>query len=368
MKFVKAPTIMACVIWSCAYGQSGAPMIRTTSNALEYSAPLTVQDIGPAPALAGPYGCDGDGSIYAWINGYIYAGGNSNPDRLALVGIHPDGTVTSFSGHSVTGPNGTSLFPKSFFVGNEHVYLLVDAEASAGSGLHTQSVLVLDKQGGLNRAITLESDLHPLVFGVFRSGKILAVSEDSSTHRMALRLIDKNGASIRELHLNDSDFILEGSELIPDSNTSVSYSPTLLISMTKLIASGDHLLLVPVGTSNRPILELDENGIVSSVIPQLPDHTVVELFISSDESSFKVQLGTLLESTKKVVDSQGKVLGIATAPRHRVTEISRIDGHILREFELAKPELLPVCETDAVFHLLAIPSKERLQVSTAEIR
>jgi hypothetical protein len=368
MKSAEVSVIVACFVGSCAYGQSATPTISVKPNALEYSTPQLVQDIEAAPALAGPYGCDGDGSIYAWINGYIFAGGNSNPDRLALVGIHPDGTVTNFSGHSVTGPNGTSSFPKSFFVGDDHVYLLVDTPVSAGGGSHTQSVLVLDKRGGLNRAITLESNIHPLVFGVFRSGKILAVSEDSSSHRMAFRLIDGNGAFIREIQLKDSDFILGTSELIPDSHTTVNYSPALLISMIKVIALGEHLLLVPIGTSNRPILELDENGIVGSVIPQLPDHMVLESFISSDESSFMVQLGRLLESTKKSVDSQGRVLGIATAPRHLITEISRKDGSIVRELELKEPDLLPLCQTDSVFHILAAPSEGRLQVLTAESR
>jgi hypothetical protein len=105
--------------------------------------------------------------------------------------------------------------------------------------------------------------------------------------------------------------------------------------MIKLISSGDRLLLVPLGTSDGSILELDENGIVSSVIPQLPENLVLDSFISSDESSFKVQLGRLPESTKKLVDSQGKWLAVATAPHHRITEVSRRDGHILRELELA---------------------------------
>jgi hypothetical protein len=184
---------------------------------------------------------------------------------------------------------------------------------------------------------------------------------------MAFRLIDANGASIREMNLNDRDFVLVSSELIP-SSTAVSYSPALLIAMIKVVASGDHLLLVPIATSNRPILELDENGIVNSVIPQLPDNMVLESFISSDESSFKVQLGRLLETTKKVVDSQGKVLGITTAPRHLITEISRRDGSIVRELELKEPDLLPVCQTDSVFHILAAPSAGRLQVLTAASR
>jgi hypothetical protein len=369
MKSAEMSAIIACVIWSSAYGQSAAPPTRMTPNVLEYSKPQLVQDIEAASTLTGPFGCDRDGSIFATINGYLFEGGAANPDRLALLGIHSDGSVTDFSWHSVPGFNTTTSFPKSFFVGNDHVYLLVDARPSSGTtsgGSHTQLVLVLNEQGGLDRAITLEPDLHPLVFGVFRSGRILVISED---HRKALKLIDANGTFIREIQLNDSDSVLRASEPASDSlGAPANYSPHLLISMIKLIPSGEHLLLVPLGTSDRPILELDENGIVSSVIPQLPDNMVLDSFISSDESSFKVQLGRLLESTKKVVDSQGKWLGVATAPRHRITEISRRDGHILRELELAEPELLPVCQTDDVFHILAAPSQGRLQVSTAQAR
>jgi hypothetical protein len=339
---------------------------------LEYSNPLLVQDIEAASTLTGPFGCDRDGNIFAMINGYLFEGGAANSGRLALLGIHSDRSVRNFSWHSVPGFDTTTSFPKSFFVGNDHVYLLVDARPSSGTtsgGSHTQLVLVLNEQGGLDRAITLEPDLHPLVFGVFRSGRILVISEEPLSHRIALKLIDANGTFIRDIQLNDSDSVLRASEPASDSlGAPANYSPQLLISMIKLIPSGEHLLLVPLGTSDRPILELDENGIVSSVIPQLPDNMVLDSFISSDESSFKVQLGRLLESTKKVVDSQGKWLGVATAPRHRITEISRRDGHILRELELAEPELLPVCETDDVFHILAAPSQGRLQVSTAQVR
>src|ERR1019366_1028888 len=176
MKSARILAIFACVFWSCAYGQSAAPPTRTTPNVLEYSKPQLVQDIEAASTLTGPFGCDRDGSIFATINGYLFEGGAANPDRLALLGIHSDGSVTDFSWHSVPGFNTTTSFPKSFFVGNDHVYLLVDARPSSGTtsgGSHTQLVLVLNEQGGLDRAITLEPDLHPLVFGVFRSGRIL---------------------------------------------------------------------------------------------------------------------------------------------------------------------------------------------------
>jgi hypothetical protein len=369
---MKFAAIIACVICSCAYGQSAAPPTRMTPNVLEYSKPQLVQDIEAASTLTGPFGCDRDGSIFATITGYLFEGGAANPYRLALLGIHSDGSVTDFSWHSVPGFNTTNSFPKSFFVGNDHVYLLVDARPSSGTtsgGSHTQLVLALNKQGGLDRAITLEPDLHPVVFGVFRSGRILVIFEEPLNHRMALKLIDANGTFIRDIQLSDSNSVLRASKPASDSlGDPANYSPHLLISMIKLIPSGDHLLLVPLGTSDRPIVELDENGIVSSVIPQLPDNMVLDSFISSDESSFKVQLGRLLESTKKLVDSQGKWTDVATAPRHRITEISRRDGHILRELELAEPELLPVCEADNVFHLLAAPSQGRLQVSAAQAR
>jgi hypothetical protein len=213
--------------------------------------------------------------------------------RLALVGIHPDGTVTNFQWRSVAGFRSIS-YPKSVFVGHGHVYVLADARTSSpqcDQETYAHIVLVFNQQGDLEQVISLKTNSNPLGLGVFPSRKLLIISESKSDQRMAVMLFSSNGEFIRDILTNLSEYVMRESGLSPASHVIDNYSPELLISLIEVVPSGDHLLLVPLETSKVPIDEVDENEVVNSVIPHLPDNTILDSFISSDATSFKIQAG-----------------------------------------------------------------------------
>lgn len=345
---------------------SGRPGSRSTANrSLEFARPQLIQDIGNGAMFAGRFDCDTEGDVITLISGYEREDGNGRSEQqLALLGIHPDGKVTNFPWLSVPGFTSVTV-PKSIFVGNSRVYVLVDAQSADGKGAYGQRVrlvLTFNLDGNLERATALQDDLNPLAIGVFKSGKIVVASEDRLNHRMALNLVDENGAFLQEIPLGNNDFVLRASQ-----SQAVKYSPLLLISMSKFFSDGDHLVLVPLGTSDIPILELDESSILSSVVPRLPDNMVLESFLSSDRTSFTVRLGTLLQPNKQTVDSEGKILGFGTRPSNNVTELSRADGSIVGQIDTGD-QVQPACQSNGAFLLLTGSSQGRLQIVKAHMR
>jgi hypothetical protein len=348
-------------------GKAGSRSIQQAAlAALEFSKPQLVEDVGAGAMIAGRFDCDPGGSIYTLMMGVT---GGDPDSHLALMAIRPDGTTTNFSWWSAPGLAAVSAPPKSIFVGNGHVYVLAwAAEEQEGRKSKYPAVLIFNGDGTLEDTVKLEPDWNPLTLGVFASGNMLLASEDRLNHRMELSLVDDHGALIREIPLAGNDFVTRAAQLPPAARGPVNYSPTLLISMAKFVPLGDHLLLVPLGTGNLPILELDEHGVAGSTIPQLPQGTVLQGFISSGTSAFTVRLARLLESDKEVYDSQGKVLGYATEPSQRMTEISRESGRVLREIDLGAVGVQPACEANGAYRLLTSGAEQRLQVVAARLR
>ena len=138
--------------------------------------------------------------------------------------------------------------------------------------------------------------------------------------------------------------------------------------MSKLVPSGENLLLAPLETSGLPIVELDAHGVLHSAIPHIPDNMVLDSLLSSTSLSLKLQLAAVLKSNKEDLDSQGKVLSIATRPSQRIEEFSRIDGSLLREIDIGAEGLEPACEAGGAFRFLTSGSHGSLEVLTAQVR
>jgi hypothetical protein len=102
---------------------NGLPALtpRPAAAELQFSKPIVIEDLNAAPSLIGKLPCGEDGSVYSLVDGYALSN-----ERLALLAIHPDGTVTSFPYRSVPGFTNISE-PKSIFVGNGRVYVLINA-------------------------------------------------------------------------------------------------------------------------------------------------------------------------------------------------------------------------------------------------
>lgn len=361
---------------SCALAQevgavSDVARKLASTARFEFSRPQSVVSLGPGAMVAGRFDCGDNGSVYAPVQGDV-SGTNADPKRrdgLALIGIRPNGATRSFPWWSVPGYKAIST-PQSIFVGNDHLYLLVRGTKVSEQQEKIRSSLILkfDTSGNLEDAITLDGALKTLAIGVFPSGRILLVSEDRLNHRMSLELVDEHGVFIRELRLNNDDFIERAAQLPPSRLGTSAYSPALLIGLTKLKPWKGHLLLVPLLTSGLPIVELAEDGVVSSVIPHLPGKMILESFISSNDSTYTVQLGKVFESGNPPVDTQGKLHSIGTQPSDQITEISRASGRILRQIDLGSSGVEPACEAGGVYRFFVSDSEKKLQVVSAQLR
>jgi hypothetical protein len=339
--------------------------------ALEFSKPKAVSDLVSQPIIVGRFDCSDDGSIITLIDGYALSSGTTPAARIALLAIHPDGTVTNFPWRSVPGFDSISL-PKSVFVGNGHVYVLV--QGATHSQLQEKKpphslVLTFNGDGSLAGKTILEQDLEPLVLGVFPSGNFLLLSEDRLNHRVAANLVSPDGMALRDLRMEDSDFVATAARMPAGARSPSAYSESLLIAMSKFYLSGNNLLLVPLATFGLPIIELDEHGVVRSVLANLPDKTVLDAFVSASTSSWKVLLGKVVENDTEALHSQGKLLGVSTQPSQRIAEFSRADGKLIREIEIGGQGIAPACESNGNFRFLTSSMGQgRLQFVTAHIR
>jgi len=369
---------LACLIATrCAISQElgrvtdAAPKVVPTAS-FEFSKPQAIANVGADAMLAGRFDCGSNGSVYALVQGKV-SGSNADPERqdgVALLGVHPDAAITSFPWWSVSGFAEISI-PRSVFVGNGHVYLLVTAKRDSEQQEHIgRSFLILkfDTNGNLQDTLALDPNLTPWAFGVFPSGDILVVSEDRLNHRMALNLFDEHGGFIRELRLNKDDFIERAAQLPPSSRGTSAYASGFLVSLSKLIPWNGHLLLVPLLTSGLPIVELGEDGVISAVTPRLPDKAVIESIISSSDSAFTVQLATIVESANQPVDFQGKLHSVGLHPIEQLTEISRANGDILRQIDLGSSGVEPACESGGVYRFLLSNNQRELQIVAAKVR
>ena len=127
MRMLQDLVLICLLAGACSQAQDKEAGKATAAPKLEFSNPRAVEDLDVAPMIVGRLDCGGDGSIYTLIDGYAL-----NSERLALLSVHPDGTVTSFPWRSAPGFADISM-PKSIFVGNGRVYVLVMLKATPRS-------------------------------------------------------------------------------------------------------------------------------------------------------------------------------------------------------------------------------------------
>jgi hypothetical protein len=89
-------SVLLCLLAGAGAHAHGAPAGNPNAPPkLAYSNAKTVEDLDVAPMIAERLDCGDDGSIYTLMDGYALSS-----ERPALLAIHPDGTVTSFSWRS----------------------------------------------------------------------------------------------------------------------------------------------------------------------------------------------------------------------------------------------------------------------------
>lgn len=130
MRILQDLVLISLLAGACSQAQDTEAGKVSAAPKLEFSNPRAVEDLDVAPMIVGRLDCSDDGSIYTLMDGYALSS-----EKLALLAIHPDGTVTSFPWRSAPGFADISM-PKSIFVGNGRVYVLVNAESKSAKQEH----------------------------------------------------------------------------------------------------------------------------------------------------------------------------------------------------------------------------------------
>lgn len=300
--------------------------------------------LSSSPSITGHLHCSHDGTIYSMIDGY-----NAAPERPALLGIHPDASVTNFDWHSV--PGYAHVYdPRSVFVGYGHIYALTIAERDIKGGIEKRFiVLTFNPDGSLMRTTTLAPGMKPWTMGAFQSGNLILLSQSRATHRVEADLLTPDGSPIRQLDLGTDDYLTIASAM---PNGPDKYDESFLIASSKFQPYGDSLLLVPTLASALPMIELNEQGAVKAVALKVPKGTIVDQIIASTPSTLKLRLGVVRNNQHPNVDTDGKQMGMTITPSLQITEFSLADGSILHETKFGSYDVQPACEANGSLHLL----------------
>jgi hypothetical protein len=341
---------------------------------LEYGKPV---DILPLPGGSGISaqafcGADGGALLLMNIDDNVQDTKGHPLGHSSLVYVKANGEFNSIPSESV--PGYTSVFsPEQFLLSGGNIYVLT-------SGLRNNTgtkddkpkreniVLVFDGSGALRSTIPIDPAIDPTSFGVFGSGDLLILSEDPLNQRMQLSTIDSSGR-IHELRLSADDFTRHKGPSATGSEGAVTFSPVALIAMTEIVPYGANLLLVPLASSNLPVLEIDESRVVRSVVPHLPKGAVVTDLVPSSGRTWQIRLGLLNTSTYRRLDTNGQANGASYLSSKTILEVNPSDGEIIRQIDLGVPGVHPVCERDGVYTLLTSRHQDKmLQLVTASPR
>jgi hypothetical protein len=182
---------------------------------------------------------------------------------------------------------------------------------------------ILDRKGSPVKAAPIPRHVDMKAFGIYGSGNILVIASERETKSAHLYVLDSSGDVKRELRLFDQDF-----NLTPDHEQhqpGASFANAGALTMMQVVAAGENLLLVPVGTS-QPILEVNEFGVVRVTPLKLPKDHFINSIVSVTPRFLTVKIG----SPKIVKDRDGEAVGIGF-PANSLYEFDRFEGTIARK-------------------------------------
>lgn len=262
---------------------------------------------------------------------------NDNGEPTALWGIsqgvdapemhsYPMNPPQNYIDHDFMG--GTNMFVREDSIAVWARGTLRQTEADKKVNSWTDMVDILDRKGSQTQAIAIPRRIDMRTFGIYGSGNVLVVASEKETKSAHLYVFDPSGDVKRELRLFDQDFNLTPDHDKQQPGASFSYAGAL--TMMQVVAAGENLLLVPVGTS-QPIVEVNEFGIVRATQLKLPKNQFLNSVVSVSPRSLTVLVG----SPQIFKDSDGQPAGIGFPP-NSLYEFDRFEGTISRKLDIPK--------------------------------
>lgn len=318
----------------------------------QLSSPETLPIGAPGSILSAVFGCASDNSVFVQVV-TLPAPGSSEKGDIALYAVRSATDIVQFRSALAPGYRLISPIVRYFAADSEVVALAygigIDSGDVGGSPdpKHLVSVLLkFDRKGALLSATSLEPDLHPEQVAAYSSGEVLLVAWDQLRKRTRLVVLDSQGTVMRDFDIVDND-----------PGVKDSAAPVLGI---EIYPYGQDLLLIPDDT-RRPILEVNEAGVVNTYTLHIPKEYERRLPISFSPRSWKFRMIPEQTAQQPVstsggegsgsLDQQGGLAALQSA-RGAVLEFDPSDGNVMRQFNLPASGLQPVCENNGTFVFL----------------
>ncbi len=304
-----------------------APLYRVSFERQE-----TVPGISATPAIALPFECTSDGTMFIRFVSPVLATAAGVP----LPPVPPPMLLTSVSptsrGQTFPLDRVPDLYISSevdHYASDSDVGFLVRASRENKPVSHTYSVgssqgeytsnaaeqhlyiVSFSRAGEYQRTIEIEDAFRIQQLGVFPSGTFLAFGFDAKDHSPRLMMLKEDGTLLRSLQIPTGD--------APESMVSAKDAPhSLTISPAQLVPSGRSILVVQNKTA-FPLLEVNEGGSIRAIRPKVPNGGQIETVIPSDRSLY------VIASPETAARETAGV----------IYEMNSEDGAVLRRFELS---------------------------------
>jgi hypothetical protein len=251
----------------------------------------------------------------------------------------------------------TQVFGFAHGTGMDHGDLSVGPDSKNSSPV----LLIFDRKGALQSTVPLDTSLNIEQIAAYESGDLLLVAWDDLRKKTFLNVTDKTGTLKREIRLQENDPGDAESQL---SLVGVQIHPY-----------GKNLLLVPNDLS-KPILEVNESGVVNTHTLHIPKGYVGGFPISLSRRSWKIFMLPDVTEEKPAAstspDQESKPPAKdswSVQPTQGVMmEFNPEDGSVQRQIELPSSGYQPACENNGEYTFLSAHAGDgKLQLVKATV-
>ena len=258
---------------------------------IAFKAGEPVPGVGAALAIRLPFECTSDGT--AFIDIVQSAGTGGRPSNLAkfwpaslLTSIGLSGEAHSFPLNQV--PDLHDISEMGHFATNSKVLFLLRAAPGNGPVLsasgqpqwadHHNYVLTFDRDGTYQRKMQLDDGFQIQGVGLFPTGDYLAAGFDEHTSVPKLAILKDDGSVLEYLTIPKGG--------MPDSVYGTGAEAKARNIKPVQLVGREHSIYLVQDSTDFPILEVSESGVIRAVQPKLPKGFRIRAFVPGDENLY----------------------------------------------------------------------------------
>lgn len=305
--------------WSGLGAQTG-PKAEAAQSPPAYSVSFergqTIQGVGSSGAIALPFQCTADGTMFVRFVSAAPPGVTPPPlPTFQLVSISTSGVAHSFPLDQV--PDLHVLSEVDHYAYDSGVVFLIrgtrdnpghdsskDTPAERAAARHTY-IVGFDRDGRYQKTVEVDDRLRIQHLAVFDSGIFLVFGYDPKDHAPQLALLKEDGTYLKSLDVPTG--------AMPNVAIGAEGAKKGVLMPVEFMRLGSSVMVVQT-QGDYPILEVSQGGAVRAVPSKLPSGTHIQDLIPSDRNMFAL------------VEAEGN------SQRGTVYELQPQDGSVQRIF------------------------------------